>query len=77
MLWNLLGLFLLGLFLSLFEDITITTNFLKSYIYSKSCIEINTLFATLKNKKLGNFRVRPTYSLLKGMVMVNGKLFQV
>ena len=54
------------IFQSLFEDITITTNFLKSYIYSKWCIEINTLFATLKNKELWNFRVRPTYGLLKG-----------
>lgn len=42
------------IFQSLFEDIAITTNFLKSYIYSKFCIEINTFFATFKNEELGS-----------------------
>ena len=54
-------------FQSLFEDITITTNFLKSHICSTSCIDIHTLFAIFNNKELKNFKVRSTHSILKGI----------
>ena len=46
---------------SFFEGSTITSNFLKSQICNTSYIEINTLFATISNKKLGNFKVRPAH----------------
>ena len=70
---------LLGLFYEVFrentEDTTSTINFLKSHI-NTSCIEIITLFAIFSDKGLGNFKLRPNYSVLKGMVLVNEMSFQ-
>ena len=60
--------FVRPIFQSLFEDTTITTNFLKSHICSTSSYtEIHTLFAIFNNKELRNFEVRPTHSILKGI----------
>ena len=59
--------FLRPIFQSLFVDTTVTINFLKSHIFSTSCIEIHTLFAIFNNKELRNFKVRQTYSILKGI----------
>ena len=59
--------FVRPIFQSLFEDTTITTNFLKSHIFNTSGIEIHTLFAIFNSKELRNFKVRPTHSKLKGM----------
>ena len=56
--------FVRAIFQNLFEDTTITTNFLKSHICSTSCIEIHALFAIFNNKELRNFNVRPTHSIL-------------
>ena len=53
------------IFQSLFEDTTVTTNLLKSYICSTSCIEIHTFFAISNNKELRNFKVRPAHRMLK------------
>ena len=55
MLWNSLGHFSKALF----EDNTITTNFLKSHVYNTFRIENNTLLATFNNKELGNVKIRP------------------
>ena len=52
---------------TLFEDTKITTRFQKRHICKT--IEINTLFAILKNKGLGNFKVRPNHTVLKGTLM--------
>ena len=52
---------------SLFEDTTITTNFLKSHICSTSRIEIQTVSAIFNNKELTNFKVGPIHSILKGI----------
>ena len=54
--------FVRPMFQSLFEDTTVTTNFLKGHICSTSCIEIHTLFALFNNNEF-----RPTYSILKGI----------
>ena len=43
----------LSIFQSLFEDTIINANFLKSHICNISCIEVNTLVATLKKKVIG------------------------
>ena len=51
---------------SLFEDTTITTNFVKSHICSTS-IEIHKLFPTFIKKELRNFKVRPTPVILTGI----------
>ena len=59
--------FVRTIFRGLFEDTTITTNFLKSHICNTSCIKINAFFAILNNKGLENFKVRPNHSILKGM----------
>ena len=60
--------FVRSIFQSLFEDTTVITNFLlKSHICSTYCIEIHTLFAIFNNKELGNFKVRPTQRILKGI----------
>ena len=56
--------FVRAIFQNLFEDTTITTNFLKSHISSTSCIEIHALFAIFNNKELRNFNVRATHSIL-------------
>ena len=48
--------FVTPIFESLFEDTTITTNFLKSYICSTSCIEIHTLFVIFNNKESTKFQ---------------------
>ena len=53
---------------SSFEDITVTSNFLKSRICNTPCIEINALFVIFNDKELRNFKVRPTHSILKGMI---------
>ena len=50
-----------------FEDTTITTTFLNSYICKTSCTEIHTLFAIFNNEELRNFKVRTTHSILKGI----------
>ena len=55
------------IFQGLFEDTQITTNFLKSHIYSTSCIGIHTLFAIFNNKELRSFKIRATHSILKGI----------
>ena len=68
--------FVRTIFWSLFDDTPIIPNFLKTHISNTSFIEINALFATYNNKRFGNFKVRPNYSILKGMD-VNGKSFQV
>ena len=57
----------MSVFLSLHQDTTITTNFLKSHICKTSCIEIYTLFAIFNNKELGNTKVRPAHTILKGI----------
>ena len=59
--------FVKTIFLSLFEDTTITTNFPKSHICNTSYIEINTLFAIFNNKGLRNFKIRPNHCILKRM----------
>ena len=69
MLWNSLGLFSQ----SLFEDTTITRNFLKSHICKTSYIEINTLFVTYNNKESGISDQLIVH--LKELMMVNGKSF--
>ena len=58
--------FVKPIFQSLFEDTTITTNFLKSHICSTS-IEIDKLFAIFIKKELRNFKARPTPIILKGI----------
>ena len=55
------------IFRSLFEDTTITNNFLESHISITTYIEINTLFANFNNKGFETFKVRPNHSILKGM----------
>ena len=52
---------------TLFEDTKITTRFQKRQICKT--IEINTLFAILNNKGLGNFKVRTNHTVLKGTLM--------
>ena len=59
--------FVRPIFQGLFEDTKITTKFLKSHIFSTSCIEIHILFAIFNKKELKNFKVRPTHSILKGI----------
>ena len=59
--------FVRTIFQFFFEDITITTNFRKSHICKKSCIQINALFAIFKNIELGNWKVRPNHTIHKGM----------
>ena len=54
-----------NIFQRLFEDTKITTRFPKRHIFNT--IEINTLFAIFSNKELGNFKVRPNHTILKGM----------
>ena len=55
------------IFPNLFEDTTITCNFLKNHFCNASYIEINTFFATHSNKELGNFIFTPIYSILQEM----------
>ena len=55
------------IFRSLLKDTKITTIFPKRHICSTSCIEMNTLFAIFSNKRLGNFKVRPSHPILKRM----------
>ena len=69
--------FVWSVFQGLFEDTTITTNFLKSNISKTSWIEIHTLFAIFKNKELRSFKVRLTIVYLKEYTMVYGKPFLV
>ena len=45
--------FVRSIFQSLFEDTTITTNFLKYKVFNTSCIEINKLLPTYNNTELG------------------------
>lgn len=52
---------------SSFEDITVTSNFLKSRICNTPCIEINTLFVIFNDKELRNFKVRAAHRIVKGM----------
>ena len=60
--------FVWPIFQGLFEDTTITTNFLKSNISKTSYIEIHTLFSIFKNKELRSFKVRLTHNILKGIL---------
>ena len=55
------------IFRSLFEDTKVTTKFPKRHFCNTSCIKMNTLFAIFNNKGLGNFKVRPTHTMLKRM----------
>ena len=67
--------FVRAIFRRLFEDTTITTNFLKIHICKTSFIEINTLLAIFNNKGLVNFKNRPNHSILKGMNAVQWNVF--
>ena len=49
----------------MFEDTKITIRSLKRHICNAT--EINTLFAIFNNKGMGNFKVRPNHTMLKGM----------
>ena len=55
--------FIKPIFQGLFEDTTITTNFLKSHICSTS-IKMDKLFDIFIKKELRNFKVRPTPIIL-------------
>ena len=57
---------------TLFEDTTITTNFLKSYICNTSCIEISTLLFSIIND-WGIWRSDQTIVCIKEWMLVNGK----
>ena len=57
--------FVKTIFRSLFEDTTITTNFLKSHICNASYIEINNNITIFNNKGLGNCKARPNHSILQ------------
>ena len=59
--------FVRPIFQSLFEDTTIINNLLKSHICSTLCNEIHTLFPVFINKKLRNFKVRPTDNIPKAI----------
>ena len=75
-------------FQSLFEDTTVTTNFLKNHVCSTFCIEIHILlyyyinsyihilFAIFNNQELRNFKDQLT-EYLKEWMMDNGKSFHV
>ena len=56
--------FIKSIFQSLFEDTTITINFLKSHFFNTSCFEINILFAIFISRELKNFIVKLTHSIL-------------
>ena len=59
----------------LFEDSKITTRFLKDSFSNN--IDINKLFAIFNNKEMGNFKVRPSHTMLKEMGAGLWKFFQV
>ena len=53
------------IFRSLFQYITVAANFQKNLVCDTSYIEINAFFAIFNNKESENFKVRPSYSILK------------
>ena len=53
------------IFRSLFQYITVVANFQKNLVCDTSYIEINAFFAIFNNKESENFKVRPSYSILK------------
>ena len=59
--------FVRSMFQSLFEDTTVTPNFLKIRICDKSCIKTDILFAIFNNKEFGNFKIRLSHGVLEGM----------
>ena len=59
--------FVRPMFQSLFEDTTVTPNFLKSQICNKSCIKTDTLSDIFNNKESRNFKVRLSHGILEGM----------
>ena len=54
-------------FRSLFEDTTVTTNFLKTNSCNTPHFGINTFFANFSNKELWNLKVRINHIIIRGM----------
>ena len=67
--------FVRTIFRRLFEDTTVTTNFLKSNICNTFRFGINTSFANFSNNELWNLKIRMNHIILKGMDDGSWKVF--